>query len=186
MLRAVGDQSVEDEAHRALTAGVESGLRLETIESLELLALLAAESNDAVHAARLVGAAGRARADIGCPVPPCLEPDADRTREILEHSLDDDELNRLLDEGENLDIDAACAYATRGRGARRRPTTGWSSLTPSERQVVELIAEGLKNADIAQRLFVTVPTIKTHLAHIFTKLGVSTRAELAARASRRG
>ncbi len=186
VLRAAGDEGAEDEAHRALATGVEGELRLETIEALELLALLAAESNAAAHGARLAGAAGRARADIGCPVPPNLKPEADRTRELLEQALEQDELDQFLDEGANLDIDAAYAYVTRGRGARRRPSVGWSSLTPSECQVVELIAEGLKNADIAQRLFVTVPTVKTHLAHIFTKLGVSTRSELAAQASRRG
>ena len=49
-----------------------------------------------------------------------------------------------------------------------------------ERQVVDLLAQGLRNAEIAERLFVAPSTIKTHLAHVFTKLGVSTRSELAA------
>jgi DNA-binding CsgD family transcriptional regulator len=54
-----------------------------------------------------------------------------------------------------------------------------------ERQVVDLVAEGLRNTDIAARLFVAPSTIKTHLAHAFAKLGVSTRAELAALVTRR-
>jgi len=51
--------------------------------------------------------------------------------------------------------------------------------------VVDLVAEGLRNSEIATRLFVAPSTIKTHLAHAFAKLGVSTRAELAALAARR-
>ena len=84
-----------------------------------------------------------------------------------------------------MTLDDAVAYASRGRGDRKRPSSGWASLTPTEREVVGLIAEGLRNADIAQRLFVSPSTVKTHLAHIFIKLGVTTRAGLAAVATRR-
>ena len=68
---------------------------------------------------------------------------------------------------------------------RGRPASGWRSLTPAEVQVIDLVAEGCRNAEIADRLFVSVSTVKTHLTHIFTKLSVSTRAELAARATQR-
>ena len=49
-----------------------------------------------------------------------------------------------------------------------------------------LVAEGLTNPQIAQRLFIACGTVKAHLAHVFTKVGVSTRAELAAEAVRSG
>ena len=62
---------------------------------------------------------------------------------------------------------------------------GWASLTPTELQVVDLVAEGLTNPQIAERLFMGRATVKTHLEHVFTKLGVHTRAELAAQAARR-
>ena len=52
--------------------------------------------------------------------------------------------------------------------------------------MVRLVAEGLSNPDIAARLFVSRATVKTHLVHVFSKLGVITRAELAAAATRRG
>lgn len=71
------------------------------------------------------------------------------------------------------------------RGARTRPTTGWESLTKSETRVVPLVAEGLSNRRIADRLFVSPRTIQTHIAHIFSKLGVSSRVELATQAARR-
>jgi DNA-binding NarL/FixJ family response regulator len=47
--------------------------------------------------------------------------------------------------------------------------------------VSELAAQGLRNAEIAEKLFVSVTTVKTHLAHVYAKLGLRSRAELAAR-----
>jgi DNA-binding CsgD family transcriptional regulator len=57
------------------------------------------------------------------------------------------------------------------------------SLTDTERQVVALVAEGLRNAEIASELFLSRYTVETHLKHVFTKLGVRTRAELASLAT---
>jgi pimeloyl-ACP methyl ester carboxylesterase/DNA-binding CsgD family transcriptional regulator len=62
-----------------------------------------------------------------------------------------------------------------------KATTGWSSLTRAERRVADLVAEGLSNAEIATRLFVTRNTVETHVKHVFRKVGVSSRTELAAR-----
>jgi DNA-binding CsgD family transcriptional regulator len=75
------------------------------------------------------------------------------------------------------------AYATRKGGGRQRPAAGWASLTPAEREVVRLVGEGLRNDAIARRLFIAPGTVKVHLSHIFAKLGITTRAELAARAA---
>ena len=60
-----------------------------------------------------------------------------------------------------------------------RDRFGWLSLTEAERQVVALAAQGLSNAEIASQLFVSRFTVETHLKHVFTKLGVRSRAELA-------
>jgi pimeloyl-ACP methyl ester carboxylesterase/DNA-binding CsgD family transcriptional regulator len=59
-----------------------------------------------------------------------------------------------------------------------RPRTGWSSLTPGELRVVRLAARGLKNAEIAERLYLSRHTVETHLKHAFAKLGVVSRGEL--------
>jgi DNA-binding CsgD family transcriptional regulator len=72
------------------------------------------------------------------------------------------------------------------RGARRRPTSGWDSLTQTECSVIDLVAEGLSNRQVGERLFVSRRTVQTHLAHVFTKLDISSRAQLAAEAARRG
>jgi pimeloyl-ACP methyl ester carboxylesterase/DNA-binding CsgD family transcriptional regulator len=66
----------------------------------------------------------------------------------------------------------------------RRPATGWEALTDAERRVAHLVAEGLANREVAERLYVSRYTVETHLKHVFAKLGVSSRAELAGLASR--
>lgn len=62
-------------------------------------------------------------------------------------------------------------------GAARTST---DSLTRAERQIAELIADGLSNTDVAATLFVSRRTVETHLTHIFRKLDVRTRTQLAA------
>jgi DNA-binding CsgD family transcriptional regulator len=73
----------------------------------------------------------------------------------------------------------------RGRHVtHRRARSGWPSLTPSERAVVDLVAEGLSNPQIGQRLYDSRRTVQTHLAHVFAKLHIISRAQLAAEAAR--
>ena len=55
--------------------------------------------------------------------------------------------------------------------------SGLAALTPRENEVLELIAEGLPNAEIARRLFISEKTAKVHVYHIFEKLGVATRVQ---------
>ena len=64
-----------------------------------------------------------------------------------------------------------------------RPAVGWPSLTDAELPVVQLAAEGHTNADIAARQCLSRYTVETHLKHVFAKLGVESRAELAALAA---
>jgi DNA-binding CsgD family transcriptional regulator len=85
-----------------------------------------------------------------------------------------------------MSLAEAIAYAQRGRGQRRRSARGWDSLTPTELEVVKLVSEGLSNPEIAERLFMSRKTVTTHLTHVFAKLDISSRSELAAAAIRRG
>ena len=71
------------------------------------------------------------------------------------------------------------------RGTRSRPQFGWRSLTPTERTVADLVTEGLSNPQIGERLYISHRTVQTHLAHIFAKLDISSRAQLAAKVTRR-
>ncbi|MEV6229750.1 AAA family ATPase [Saccharopolyspora shandongensis] len=72
----------------------------------------------------------------------------------------------------------------RTRGRRPRATTGWDSLTPTERKVARLVADGLANPDIAATLFSSRRTIEVHVSHILAKLGVRSRVEVAVIAMR--
>ena len=72
------------------------------------------------------------------------------------------------------------------RGPRRRPPSGWSSLTESELTVAGLVAQGLSNPEIAERLFLSRLTVRTHVSHALGKLGLGSRVELAAEVVRRG
>lgn len=74
----------------------------------------------------------------------------------------------------------------RRAGGRRRPTEGWEALTASEERVVALVARGLTNLQVAEALFVSRHTVETHVSHVFTKLGIASRTELAALAVARG
>ena len=65
------------------------------------------------------------------------------------------------------------------RGTRGRPQIGWASLTPAEHAVAGLVAEGLSNPQIGERLYISRRTVQTHLAHMFAKLDIATRAQLA-------
>ncbi len=70
-------------------------------------------------------------------------------------------------------------------GVRRRlvtaepETSGWVALTMSELTVARLVAEGLTNREVAERLFVSPHTVNSHLRHVFSKLGINSRVELA-------
>ena len=94
--------------------------------------------------------------------------------------LGEDAFATAYAEGRRLDEDAAVAYATRARGERRRPAHGWDSLTATEADVARLAAAGLTNKQIAGRLLMGAETVKTHMARVYDKLGVHTRASLAA------
>jgi DNA-binding CsgD family transcriptional regulator/tetratricopeptide (TPR) repeat protein len=79
----------------------------------------------------------------------------------------------------------------RALGIRRRvataekPATGWAAMTKSELAVAELVANGLTNREIAERLFVSPHTVNTHLRQVFAKLEVHSRVDLTRLATER-
>jgi DNA-binding CsgD family transcriptional regulator len=76
-----------------------------------------------------------------------------------------------------VELARAELYAAGGR-PRREALAGPESLTPSERRIADLAAEGQSNRDIAQALYVTPKTVEFHLTGVYRKLGISTRAAL--------
>ncbi|MBM7773194.1 DNA-binding CsgD family transcriptional regulator [Actinokineospora baliensis] len=97
--------------------------------------------------------------------------------------LMEEALGVWLDAGATWDA-ARAKRALRRMGVRRRfrrepaAAGGWASLTQSELRVVRLVAEGLTNREVANRLFLSPHTVDSHLRHSFSKLGVNSRVEL--------
>ena len=113
----------------------------------------------------------------GWPAPPRPRGEARGYRYRYPHL---GELPSGSDEGRALSLEEATAYARRSRGERVRPAAGWAALTPTEAEVARAVADGLTNKQAASRLFMSVPTVKTHLRHIFVKLEIDNRSQLVA------
>jgi DNA-binding NarL/FixJ family response regulator len=79
-----------------------------------------------------------------------------------------------------LEERARTELAASGARPRSVVASGVDSLTPSELRVAELAAQGMTNREIAQRLFVTMKTVETHLRHCYQKLEIAGRGELSA------
>jgi len=145
---------------------------------------LAAGDGAHQHAARLFGAADAIRDDKGIARFPMYQVSYDAAVEWSRKTLGQEAFRAAWAEGAGLSIEAAVTYAQRGRGKRKRPSSGWESLTPTETQVVRLVSEGLANKDIAARLVMSRRTVQTHLTHLYTKLGLTSRIQLVQEAAR--
>ena len=159
--------------------------RIDACDGIELLGVLAAARERFSDAARLLAAAGAVRQPLRYLAPGFTANRAAAAGAVSQarHVLGEDPFTQAWEQGQGLTLDDAVAYAARKGGGRKRPAAGWAGLTPAELEVVRLVGEGLRNEAIARRLFIASGTVKVHLSHIFAKLGISTRAELAARAA---
>lgn len=180
-----GLSASESSAHETLRTMSPYGDQAGVCDVLESLGGLAAELDSREEATRLFGAAARLRQEIGYVRLPAYREGYEADVAKARSGLDEEEFDRAWKEGFALTMEEAITYAARGRGERKRPSSGWESLTPSELDVVRLVAQGLSNPEIAKRLFIARNTVKVHLSHVFAKLGISSRSELAAEATRR-
>jgi predicted ATPase/class 3 adenylate cyclase/DNA-binding CsgD family transcriptional regulator len=151
---------------------------------LDCLATIAAEAGNNLVAARLFGAADAARRQMGVVRFKVLEADDEARIARLQNVLGENDFDGAWAEGAALSIEEAVAYAQRGRGERKRASSGWASLTRAELDVVKLVSEGLGNKNIAERLFISPRTVQAHLTHIYAKLGLTSRVQLAQEAAR--
>jgi DNA-binding NarL/FixJ family response regulator len=175
-LAAPEDPDRAIDLHQVLSLRVEHGLRSSYVDSLDTLAALAARLERFDHAARVIAAADRARAAMGLRRHESLDAIVAHLRAALGNGAFDEAWTA----GAQLSLDDAVVYVRRSRGARGRPSGGWASLTPTELEVVRLAVEGYNNPDIGARLLMSRSTVKTHLSHVYAKLGVANRTELAA------
>ena len=178
LLAIVADETTQawEHAHHMLEVAARGGYRIELIDALELLAVTADRRNLPVTAARMMAAARTERDAIGY-----VARLADKLLQLeqLEQRLHHDAPD-AWNAGSTLGRAEIVDYARRSRGQRGRPTHGWDSLTPTEANVAALVADGLSNEAIAQRLLMGRATVKTHLTHVFVKTGTQNRSQLTA------
>jgi DNA-binding CsgD family transcriptional regulator len=177
------DQAERD-AHEALACAADIGAYLHIPNILECLAVLASDAHNHREAARFFGAAHAVRLHMGAVRFKIYDADYQASVAALRDALGEQDFDAAWAEGATLSTEEAIAYAQRGRGQRKRPTSGWASLTPTELDVVGLVSEGLTNNDIATRLFISPRTVQTHLTHVYTKLGLTSRVQLVQEAAR--
>ena len=166
-------------AHRSLVRAAEYGLWPSAVDSLEAIGAMVISGGRVRDGARLLAAAQAGRDSMSY-----VYRFAHRARYVADATSvarDDDGWR----EGVGLKLPEAVDLARRMRGERVRSTVGWGSLTPTEFAVVEQVTAGLTNPQIAERLLMGRATVKTHLLHVFAKLGIGSRAELVAAAIRR-
>ena len=178
-------EAAERDAHDALACAAALKAQLLVPDIFDSLACLATHAGSYAEAARLFGAAEAVRQRTGEVRYKIYQADYEALVATLRHAMDQSDFDIAWAEGAALSTAEAIAYAQRGRGERKRPSTGWASLTPAERDVVRLVSEGLGNRDIATRLFISPRTVETHLTHVYTKLGLASRVQLAQEAARR-
>jgi hypothetical protein len=138
----------ERDAHDALTCAAELKAHLGISDILEWLGTLAGDAGSHREAARLFAAAESIRERMGAVRFKVWDASYEASVAAVRDALGEQDFDATWAEGAALSTEEAIAYAQRGRGQRKRPTSGWASLTPTERDVVRLVSEGLANNDI--------------------------------------
>jgi DNA-binding NarL/FixJ family response regulator len=152
---------------------------------IEVLAWIAALRQQYAAAATLLGAAERLLRDRGSPVASyqMLVADHEACERRLRQALGDAAFENALRHGCRLSFSEALAYALADRPRSvPAPSTrdSRSTLTRRERQIADLIGEGLSNKEIAAALVISQRTAESHVEHVLAKLGFTNRAQVAA------
>jgi predicted ATPase/class 3 adenylate cyclase/DNA-binding CsgD family transcriptional regulator len=179
-----GLDEAETDARKSLSIAATVGGEVIVPDILECLADIARIEGSQLEAVRLNGMAAAGRERMGSRRFKVFDSTHDAAVAELRTALGDNDFDEAWAEGASLSMEEAIAFVQRGRGERKRPATGWASLTPTELDVVRLVGEGLSNKDIAARLFVSPRTAESHLSHVYSKLGLSSRVQLAQEATR--
>ncbi|MCS4253047.1 non-specific serine/threonine protein kinase [Rhodococcus erythropolis] len=148
---------------------------------IEVLAWIASQTHKKRRAAILLGCAEELSASVGSGTAafPGMIAHHEECHQITRRSLGDKEFEARRRDGQRLGFDAAIAYAL-GEGTSTPTAHASVRLTNRERQVAELVAEGMTNKSIAGKLVISVRTAQGHVEHILTKLGLTSRVQIAA------
>jgi ATP/maltotriose-dependent transcriptional regulator MalT len=144
-----------------------------------------------VRALRLAGAASALEENAGIWAFPPIRDRHERWLGAAREAVDAETGKAALAAGRALPLDQAVAYAleqvtTVAKPVARAQNEPEDPLSSREREVLQLIAQGRSNREIAEALFVTEHTVKYHVTSLFNRLDVTSRAEAVARAAALG
>ena len=168
-------RAAEAARHAASAAGqFTAGQDLVMISIALAFLARAVAARDPRRAVRLASAASAIQARIGSQLNEVPRAAIEQTRDIARRAVGAEAVDRAWAEGQRLSWAEAIA-AAQGRPSRRTPPGG---LTARERQVAELVADGLANRAVASRLHLSERTVENHVLHACTKLGLANRTQL--------
>jgi predicted ATPase/DNA-binding CsgD family transcriptional regulator len=181
---------------QALRAGKPAAFKQIRAMCLVAVSRLAAILGQSEEAARLSGAAEGVQTALGGTfLLPATRTEHERSMAAVRRTLGEAAFNAATAEGQAMTLEQALEHAMSVVSSPptpvsdKRPTVDAAShgpLTRREREVAILIAQGLSNRAIASRLFISERTAETHVQHIFTKLGLEARTQIAAWVAQRG
>jgi predicted ATPase/DNA-binding CsgD family transcriptional regulator len=159
--------------------------RLGVALNIEVLAWIAAKDGDYERAARMLGSLRNLWRSVGAPLSGYghLVGYHDECEARTQQALGEQTFRALLEEGSRLGYEQAVTYGFQEDpppAERATPEAESTMLTKREWQIARLVAEGRSNKEIAGTLVIAQRTAEAHVAHILSKLGFNSRAQVAA------
>jgi predicted ATPase/DNA-binding NarL/FixJ family response regulator len=154
---------------------------LGSVWCMEALAFIASAEQHKPRAAVLLGAAAALSHESGTPSAtfPALLPAYATCIEDTRRVLGQQAYETAFAQGKRMSLAGAVAYALGEQGKATEPRVGTQILTRREREIAELVTQGMTNKEIASRLVISARTVAGHVEHILTKLGFKSRVQIA-------
>lgn len=145
---------------------------------IEGFAVLAAAEGEFERSLQLAGVAAALREALAVPLSPAEAERYERKLQRVRGVMTPERAQRVTAEGRKMSVDRALEYAL--GSAHPAAVVSRTTLTPREREVATLVARGLTNKEIGSKLVISERTADTHVSNVLAKLGLRSRAQLAA------